>query len=121
MGAKDKNVNKISFRMMSGDRSSEVIEWAVEDGLAATLCSISPIWHVTAVHGRAPMNVPRKQSAIETPQTPHAILRPDHGTTPIKRRTESRTQTGVLSREVEFESESPCSAFLVTARARGNH
>lgn len=78
-------------------------------------------WHVTAVHGRAPINVPRKQSPIEMPQTPHAMLRPDHGTTPIKRRTESRTQTGVLFCEVELESESPCRAFRVTARARGNH
>lgn len=67
------------------------------------------------------MNVPRKQSAIETPQTPHAMLRPDHGTTPIKRRMDNRTQAGVLFCEVEFESKSPCKALLVTARARGNH
>ena len=67
------------------------------------------------------MNAPRKQSATETPQTPHAMLRPDHGTTPIKRRTERRTQTGVLFCEVEFELESPCRTFLVTVRARGNH
>lgn len=78
-------------------------------------------WDVTAVHGRAPMNVPRKQSVIETPQTPHAMLRPDQGTTPIRRRIDSRIHTGVLFCEVEFESESPCRAFLVTARARGNH
>jgi len=78
-------------------------------------------WDVTAVHGSAPMNVPRKQSAIETPQTPHAMLRPDQGTTPIKRRIDNRIQTGVLFCEVEFESESPCRAFLVTASARGNH
>lgn len=67
------------------------------------------------------MNVPRKQSGRETAQTPHAMLRPDQGTIPIKRRTESRTQAGVLFCEVELESESPCKAFLVTVRARGNH
>ena len=67
------------------------------------------------------MNVPRKQSASETPHTPQAMLRPDHGTTPIKRRIDRRTQAGVLFCEVELESESPCKAFLVTARARGNH
>ena len=78
-------------------------------------------WDVTAVHGRAPMNVPRKQSVMETPQTPHAMLRPDQGTTPIKRRIDNRIQTGVLFCVVEFESESPCRAFLVTASARGNH
>ena len=78
-------------------------------------------WDVTAVHGRAPINDPRKQSAIETPQTPHAMLRPDQGTTPIKRRIDSRTQTGVLFCEVEVESKSPCRAVFVTARARGNH
>lgn len=30
--------------MMSGDRSSDGIDRAVEDGLAATVCNISPIW-----------------------------------------------------------------------------
>ena len=47
MGAKDKNDNKISFKMISGDRSNEGIEWAVEDGLAATVCSMSPICEVS--------------------------------------------------------------------------
>ena len=31
------------------------------DGVLATLCKISPIWHVTAVHGSPPMNAPSAQ------------------------------------------------------------
>ena len=38
------------------------------------------------------MKDPRKQSGMATPQTPQAILMPDHGITPMSRKTDSLTQ-----------------------------
>lgn len=87
------------------------------DGVDATVCRISPIWQVTAVHGREPINEPKKQSFNATPQTPQAILMPDHGTMPIKRSTDSRTHAG----DFGFSSfVAPSIAFRVMSKARGN-
>ena len=75
-------------------------------------------WQVTAVQGRVPMNVPRRQSLRGTPHTPHAILMPDHGTTPTRRRTDRRTQAGdVALTAAEFGS--PSNATRVNSNARG--
>jgi hypothetical protein len=48
------------------------------------------------------MKVPSIESERETPQTPQAILIPDQGTTPIKRKMERRTQGDDLGEDVEF-------------------
>jgi hypothetical protein len=96
MGASDKKERKTSLRMISGVVRSDEMVWGVGEGVEATVCRMSPIWHVTAVQGRQPMKVPNMQSLRDTPQTPHAILMPDHGTTPMRRRTERRTQAAVL-------------------------
>jgi hypothetical protein len=82
-------------------------------------------WHVTAVQGRQPMNVPRAQSERETPHTPQAILIPDHGTTPIKRNIERRTHADDFVDGFAVEgsislSAFPLSAERVMSKARGN-
>lgn len=64
------------------------------------------------------------QSVIATPHTPHAMLMPDHGTTPIKRSTDSRTQAGDLffdwSPDASISaSEAPSRADRVMSSARG--
>jgi len=67
------------------------------------------------------MKAPSMQSVRDTPQTPQAILIPDHGTTPMRRRTESRTHVeergfAELSR---CRSASPSRALRVMSNARG--
>lgn len=72
---------------------------------------------MTAVQGNDPINEPKKQSIMATPQTPQAMLMPDHGTMPIKRSTDSRTHAddfGVSSLVA------PSMAFRVMSKARGN-
>ena len=83
----------------------------------ATVCSISPIWQVTAVQGIEPIKEPKKQSFIATPHTPHATLMPDHGTIPIRRSIDNRTQAA----DFGFSSlVAPSIALRVMSRARGN-
>ena len=78
-------------------------------------------WHVTAVHGRPPMNAPKKQSVRGTPQTPHAMLIPDQGTTPMRRSIDKRTQAGDLGADPAAKSVSPSKAFRVISSARGKN
>ena len=59
------------------------------------------------------------QSLKATPQTPLAMLIPDHGTTPISRSTERRTQADDLLLVCVFELASPSRALRVKSRARG--
>lgn len=71
------------------------------------------------------MNVPSAQSERETPQTPQAILIPDHGTTPIKRSIERRTHAADFDDDLAVEgsislSAFPLSAERVMSNARGN-
>ncbi|CAG8540551.1 11835_t:CDS:2 [Acaulospora colombiana] len=61
-----------------------------EIGADATVCRISPIWHVTAVQGNVPINAPIAHWSKGTEHTPEAILMPDQGTIPMRRRTERR-------------------------------
>lgn len=93
IGARDRNDRSANFIMMAGlvNREETVCD-AGDVGCDATVCKISPIWHVTAVQGRVPMNAPSMQSERGTPETPQAMLIPDHGTTPMSRKTERRTQ-----------------------------
>jgi hypothetical protein len=65
------------------------------------------------------MNAPSIQSAIATPQTPLAMLMPDHGTTPIRRRTERRTHADDLVLSRASKPASPSKALRVKSRARG--
>lgn len=70
------------------------------------------------------MKAPNIQSVMATPQTPHAILIPDHGTTPIRRRTERRTHAedrgfDEFPNSSRSESESPSRALRVMSNARG--
>lgn len=67
------------------------------------------------------MKAPNMQSDKETPQTPQAMLIPDHGTTPIRRRTDRRTQAEDLglAELLRSRSESPSRALRVMSRARG--
>lgn len=71
------------------------------------------------------MKAPMTQSPSETPHTPHAILMPDHGTTPTNRKTDNRTHADDLllcTSVVESScglSDSPWSAVRVMSRARG--
>ena len=81
-------------------------------------------WHVTAVHGRDPINAPSMQSVIDTPQTPHAMLIPDQGTTPMRRSTDRRTHAedrgfADLPDVSRSGSESPSRALRVMSKARG--
>lgn len=63
------------------------------------------------------MKPPRRQSFIATPQTPQAMLIPDHGTTPTRRRIERRTHG---ADDCDFsELEFPSIALRVKSRARG--
>lgn len=72
---------------------------------------------MTAVHGKVPIKAPTAQCHRLTPQTPQAILMPDHGTTPISRSTLSRAQ-GEDEDEVEVEA-GPSSAERVREIAEG--
>ena len=67
------------------------------------------------------MKAPSIQSVRDTPQTPQAIFIPDHGTTPIRRRTESRTQAEDrgLTELSRSRSESPSRALRVMSSALG--
>lgn len=65
------------------------------------------------------MNAPKKQSVNGTPQTPHAMLIPDQGTTPMRRSTDKRTQAGDLGADPAAKSVSPSKAFRVISSARG--
>ena len=65
------------------------------------------------------MKAPRKQSDKGTPQTPHAILIPDQGTTPMRRSIDKRTQAGDLDADPAAKSVSPSKAFRVISKARG--
>lgn len=84
-------------------------------------------WQVTAVQGKVPMNEPNMQSHVGTPQTPQAILIPDHGTTPTSLSTESLTQAPeVLDNESTSASVDdggllawPSNAERVISRTRG--
>lgn len=122
MGARDKNDRKINFAISSGEVKSDCTVRGVGDGAEATVCKMSPIWHVTAVHGREPMKPPKKQSVIATPHTPQAILMPDQGMIPISRSMERRIHgddlfVDTLGSEPSFD---PSKATRVNARARGN-
>jgi hypothetical protein len=66
------------------------------------------------------------QSIIDTPHTPQAMLMPDQGTTPMRRRTERRTQGDDLGfKRVPAASgsasESPPRALRVISKVRGNN
>lgn len=69
------------------------------------------------------MKDPSMQSEIATPQTPQAMLIPDHGTTPMRRRTDNRTHADdwclVVSRSVSSESDVPSRALRVMSNAFG--
>jgi hypothetical protein len=70
------------------------------------------------------MNDPSMQSVMATPHTPQAMLIPDHGTTPIRRNTERRTQADdfgfdLASKESGLDCKSPSMALRVISRARG--
>jgi hypothetical protein len=71
------------------------------------------------------MKAPKTQSPSETPQTPLAILMPDHGTTPTSRKTDKRTHADDLFLCVSVVesscglSDSPCNAVRVMSSARG--
>lgn len=69
------------------------------------------------------MKAPRATEGSGTEQTPQAMLMPDQGTTPMRRRTERRTQAdercfdgGLVARG---DLLSPSRACLVRSRARG--
>lgn len=76
---------------------------------------------MTAVHGKQPINDPSMESTRGTSQTPQAMLMPDHGTTPMRRRTERRTQAGVGYDDLSEISGSagPDKALRVISSARG--
>jgi hypothetical protein len=77
---------------------------------------------VTAVQGNEPMKDPRKQSETATPQTPHAMLMPDHGITPMRRKTDSLTQAEDLffvPNACRSVSASPSKAARVISRVLG--
>lgn len=65
------------------------------------------------------MNAPKKQSVSGTPQTPHAMLIPDQGTTPMRRNIDKRTQADDLGADPTDKSVSPSRAFRVISSARG--
>lgn len=106
IGARERKDRKTSFMKIWGVISSEEMDSGVGEGEDATVCRISPIWHVTAVQGRHPMKVPNIQSLRGTRQTPEAMLMPDQGTTPTSRKTERRTHADDLFRDVSVERES---------------
>lgn len=66
------------------------------------------------------MKAPRRQSEIATPHTPQAMLIPDQGTTPTRRRTDSRAQVGDFEFFPVDKSDSPSRAMRVICSARGN-
>jgi len=105
--------------MMSGDVSSDWMVRGAGDGSEATVCSMSPIWHETAVHGMHPMKEPRTQSQIDTPHTPQAMLIPAHGTMPISLKIDRRTQADDFGWVGDSLAASPSSAVRVRARALG--
>jgi hypothetical protein len=78
---------------------------------------------VTAVQGKQPINDPSMESARGTSHTPQAMLIPDHGTTPMRRRTERRTQAGVVFGDSDLPeisgSAEPDKALRVISSARG--
>lgn len=70
------------------------------------------------------MKEPRKQSEMATPQTPEAMLMPDHGTTPTSRRIESLTQVEDLlfaPNDCISASASPSKAARVISSAFGKY
>ena len=69
-----------------------------------TVCRMSPIWQVTAVQGRVPINAPAAQSRSETPVNPQAMLSPDQGTIPMRRNTDNLTHAGVAPVEGAVET-----------------
>jgi len=110
-------VRNTSLAIISGDASKSCIVLGFGDGVEATVWRMSPIWHVTAVHGIDPINDPNKQSFIATPHTPHATLIPDHGTMPMRRRIDRRTH----AEDLGFSSlVAPSIALRVMSNARGN-
>lgn len=115
MGASERKDKSASFMTISGDVSIDCTDCEVGRGLVAKVWRMSPTWHVTAVHGNEPIKAPRKQSHTATPHTPQAMLIPDHGTTPMRRRIDSRTHAEELS---AFES-SPSSTDRVMANGLG--
>ena len=133
MGAKLRKLRNTNFNNISGLVNKSCTVLGVGLGVPATVCKISPIWHVTAVHGNDPMKEPKTQSRRATPHTPHAMLMPDQGTMPIRRRMERRTQAEECEDdEEEGESfsgddedgdeeagEDPSMALRVISRARG--
>jgi hypothetical protein len=118
IGARLKKLKNTNLNIISGEVRREETVWGVGDGVDATVWRMSPIWQVTAVHGRVPIKAPRMTSESLTPQTPQAMFIPDQGTTPIRRRTLRRTQ----AEEVDFDArpvESGSMAERVTASAPG--
>jgi hypothetical protein len=118
IGAKDKKDKNTNLKMISGEVRRDETVWGVGDGVEATVCRMSPIWQVTAVQGKVPIKAPRMTSESLTPQTPQAMFIPDHGTTPMSRRTLRRTQADEVDLEVR-PVESGSIADLVTASAPG--
>ena len=115
IGASERNDRSASFVTISGDVRIDCTDCDVGRGFVASVWRMSPIWHVTAVHGNEPIKAPRKQSHTATPHTPQAMLIPDHGTTPTSRRIDKRTHAEELS---AFDS-SPSSTERVMASGRG--
>lgn len=68
------------------------------------------------------MNVPSAQSKSETPHTPHAMLMPDQGTTPMRRSKDRRTQAGDCAfLPAASASAPPSSAVRVSESTRGKN
>lgn len=74
---------------------------------------------MTAVQGKHPINDPSMESDSGTSHTPQAMLIPDHGTTPMRRRTERRTQAGDVDLPEISGSAEPDKALRVISSARG--
>ena len=115
IGASERKDSRASLVTISGDVRIDCTDCDVGREFVANVWRMSPIWQVTAVHGSEPIKAPRKQSHTATPQTPHAMLIPDHGTIPMSRRIDSRTHAAEPS---AFES-SPSSTERVIASGRG--
>lgn len=125
-GAKLKTLRKTSWKMIFGEASTlDIVCEPIADPSAAalvtpTVCRMSPSWHVTAVQGNVPINVPAMQSRSDTPVTPQAMLRADQGTTPTRRRTDNRTHAGLLPVFAAASVASSFSTALATTATLGD-
>lgn len=117
IGASERNERSASFMTICGDVRIDCTDCDVGRGFVASVWRMSPIWQVTAVHGRDPIKAPRKQSQTATPQTPQAMLMPDQGTTPMSRRIDNRTHAA----ERSALASPPSRTTRVIARGRGKN